>query len=210
MVKLACPPRLMGTKQLHHNHHQRKKNALIFYLIFSTDSLRICMTISLENLYIDHGSWRVKQREDLVYNWPVLDKPVILTIIISITYHKNTMIQLGAAAGWFIIYTCMIKLERTMISINCYWNRTNRGHSWLEGIFVTRWNICITSVSCANIRSIKATITDLKKNEIKKTLVSVVCHVITSYFLPRKSIHHQEKWCDELIKWSWKEKYIDH
>ena len=39
MVKLACPLRLMGTKQLHHNHHQRQKSALIFYLISSIDSL---------------------------------------------------------------------------------------------------------------------------------------------------------------------------
>ena len=28
MVKLACPLRLMGTKQLHHNHHQRKKKCI--------------------------------------------------------------------------------------------------------------------------------------------------------------------------------------
>ena len=33
-----------------------KKNALIFYQILSTHSLRKCMEISLENLYVDTGA----------------------------------------------------------------------------------------------------------------------------------------------------------
>ena len=32
------------------------KNALIFYQILSTHSLRKCMEISLENLYVDTGA----------------------------------------------------------------------------------------------------------------------------------------------------------
>ena len=39
--------------------HQRG-NALIFYQILSTNSLRKCVDISLENLYVDIGDLRVK------------------------------------------------------------------------------------------------------------------------------------------------------
>ena len=38
----------------------QEKNALIFYQILSTHSLRKCMEISLENLYVDTGAQRVK------------------------------------------------------------------------------------------------------------------------------------------------------
>ena len=37
------------------NVHQRE-NALIFYQILSTNSLRKCTEISLENLYVDTGA----------------------------------------------------------------------------------------------------------------------------------------------------------
>ena len=37
------------------NVHQRK-NALIFYQILSINSLRKCMEISSENLYVDTGA----------------------------------------------------------------------------------------------------------------------------------------------------------
>ena len=36
------------------------KNALIFYQILLTHSVRKCIEISLENLYVDTGAWRVK------------------------------------------------------------------------------------------------------------------------------------------------------
>ena len=39
--------------------HQRE-NALIFFQILSTSSLRKCVDISLENLYADIGDLRVK------------------------------------------------------------------------------------------------------------------------------------------------------
>ena len=37
------------------------KKALIFYQILSTNSLRKCMEISLENLYVDIGAKKVKK-----------------------------------------------------------------------------------------------------------------------------------------------------
>ena len=37
------------------NDHQRE-NGLIYYQILSTNSLRKCMEISLENLYVDTGA----------------------------------------------------------------------------------------------------------------------------------------------------------
>ena len=42
--------------------HQRE-NALIFYQILSTNSLRKCVDISLENLYMDIGDLRVKGKQ---------------------------------------------------------------------------------------------------------------------------------------------------
>ena len=37
------------------------KKSLIFYQILSTNSLRKCMEISLENLYVDIGAKKVKK-----------------------------------------------------------------------------------------------------------------------------------------------------
>ena len=52
--------------------HQRQ-NALIVYQILSTNSLRECVDISLENLYIDIGDLRVKGKtavESCLYKQP--------------------------------------------------------------------------------------------------------------------------------------------
>ena len=34
----------------------QEKNALIYYQLLSTNSVRKCMEISLENLYVDNGA----------------------------------------------------------------------------------------------------------------------------------------------------------
>ena len=52
--------------------HQRE-NALIFFQILSTNSLRKCVDISLENLYMDIGDLRVKGEtafESCLYKQP--------------------------------------------------------------------------------------------------------------------------------------------
>ena len=52
--------------------HQRE-NALIFYKILSTNSLRKSVDISLENLYVDIGDLRVKGKtavESCLYKQP--------------------------------------------------------------------------------------------------------------------------------------------
>ena len=38
------------------NDHQQGENALIYYQILSTNSVRKCMEISQENLYVDLGA----------------------------------------------------------------------------------------------------------------------------------------------------------
>ena len=38
---------------------QEKMPQVIFYQILSTNLLKKCMEISLENLYVDTGAWRV-------------------------------------------------------------------------------------------------------------------------------------------------------
>ena len=42
--------------RINKNNDHPSKNALIFYQILSTHSLRKCMEISLENLYVDTGA----------------------------------------------------------------------------------------------------------------------------------------------------------
>ena len=52
--------------------HQRE-NALIFFQILSTNSLRKCVDISLENLYMDIGDLRVMGKtadESCLYKQP--------------------------------------------------------------------------------------------------------------------------------------------
>ena len=56
-----------------HNDHL-KENALIFNQILSTDSLRKCMEIILENLHVDTGVQKVIK---CGYHW----LPMILTLI---------------------------------------------------------------------------------------------------------------------------------
>ena len=42
--------------RINKNNVQQLENALIFYQILSINSLRKCMEISLENLYVDIGA----------------------------------------------------------------------------------------------------------------------------------------------------------
>ena len=53
------------------------KKSLIFYQILSTNSLRKCMEISLENLYVDIGAKKVKNeststRSNFDFQWTKL------------------------------------------------------------------------------------------------------------------------------------------
>ena len=48
------------------------KNALIFKIILSTNPLRKCMKISLENLYVDIGADRIKGNVSAYERKPVV------------------------------------------------------------------------------------------------------------------------------------------
>ena len=52
------------------------ENALIFKQILPTNSLRKCMVISLENLYVDIGAQRVKRSLRVSSSAPFEDKLV--------------------------------------------------------------------------------------------------------------------------------------
>ena len=58
-------------------------------------------------------------------NKPVLNQPVVLSILISISHHKDTMIKFSATTRRVIINPWVIKMKRAMAGINCYWDGTN-------------------------------------------------------------------------------------
>ena len=54
--------------RIHKNDHLME-NSLIFCQILPTDSLRKCMEISMENLYVDIGIKWVQRKEKLWSQW---------------------------------------------------------------------------------------------------------------------------------------------
>ena len=74
-------------------------------------------------------------------NKPVLDEPVVLTILGAIANNKNTVIELGGTALWLDVHSTTVLLERHVASVNGDGDGSDGGNSFLERILVPAGDI---------------------------------------------------------------------
>jgi hypothetical protein len=81
----------------------------------------------------------------------VLDEPVVLGAINTVSNNKNSVVKAGAAAKSWVIDSTVVELEAHKTSIHSNRDWSNSGRSVLEISFRSRGNVVISTAGRTNI-----------------------------------------------------------
>lgn len=97
---------------------------------------------------------------------PVLDEPVVLSLVCSVSDGEDTVVQPGGAASGFVINSGFVHLERSVVGVNGDRDWANCCDSLLKLSLASALDVHEANIGGANVGRVKDAFLVLKKRKI--------------------------------------------
>ena len=105
--------------------------------------------------------FREKKRSCL----PVLDEPVVFSVLCAVADDQDPVVKLTAAAAWLAVHPTVVHLEAGVAGVNGNRDGTHGCGSLLQSILITGSNVCVARIGGTNISAAETAGTVLRKTK---------------------------------------------